>query len=89
MGASATPKPVLYFYHKADCHLCDAMARQLAEFKRAANIRFEIVARDIRDNPRWYRRYREYVPTLVLNRREICHYFLDTDELKAALSGDE
>lgn len=84
-------KPILYFYRKAGCHLCDDMARRLVEFRRrpAADlgIQFEIVERDIKDDPRWYQRYREYVPTLVMGQREICYYFLDKDELTAALSG--
>lgn len=88
-ATGSTNRPVVYFYRKADCHLCEDMARELVAFRREveADLRFEIVERDIEDAPRWYERYREYVPTLVVDRREICHYFLDKDELKAALSG--
>ena len=86
-------KPTVYFYRKTGCHLCDDMARGLVEFKRGPAVdlgmQFEIVERDIEDDPRWYQRYREYVPTLVMGQREICYYFLDKDELKAALSGVE
>ncbi len=81
--------PVIYFYRKTDCHLCEDMARDLDEFlsQLKTEARFKIVERNIEDDPRWYRRYREYVPTLVVNRREVCYYFLDKDELRAALAG--
>ena len=82
-------KPTLYFYRKSGCCLCDEMACGLVEFRRGPatdlGIQFEIVERDIEDDPGWYQRYREYVPMLVLGQREICYYFLDQDELKAAL----
>ncbi len=93
--------PIVYFYHKPDCHLCEHMARELDEFKDELagnnhdnghdNIHFYIVQRNIEDDPDWYENYREYIPTLVLEevtgQREICYYFLDKDELKSALLG--
>lgn len=86
-------KVIIHFYRKHDCHLCDDMARGLAESMREwgesgeldSGREYEIIGRDIEDDPRWYRRYREYVPVLVVDGREICHYFLDKDDLKEAL----
>ena len=87
-GATRKP-PTVYFYRKEGCHLCDDMARELAAFRRETGLGFEVVERDIEADPRWYARYREYVPTLLLGGREVCHYFFDPDEFRAALSGDE
>ncbi len=91
LTSAPTAAPVIYFYRKAGCHLCDDMARGLVEFAREMDgrVAFEVVARDIEDDERWYRRYREYVPVLVVGREEVCYYFLDKDELRAALSSDE
>ncbi len=85
---AAAKKIIVYFYRKSGCHLCDDMARGLDEFRRemGGGLDFEVVARDIEADARWWRRYWEYVPTLVVRRREVCHYFLDKDELRAALS---
>lgn len=92
MNAPAN-KVIIHFYRKHGCHLCDDMARGLAESMREwresgeldSGREYEIIGRDIEDDPRWYRRYREYVPVLVVDGREICHYFLDKDDLKEAL----
>ena len=77
----------VYFYRKTDCHLCEEMARELADF-RAEN-KFQVIERDIEDDPKWFAKYREYVPVLVIGSREICYYFFDGDELKSALQDDE
>ncbi len=80
-------KPIVYFYHKQSCHLCDDMLHGLLAFQREWDaVAFEIIKRDIADNEHWYRHYWEYVPTLVIDEQEVCHYFLDVDELKATLS---
>ncbi|MGI9311323.1 MAG: glutaredoxin family protein [bacterium] len=79
-------KATVYFYRKRGCHLCDDMERALAAFRRESDADFRVVARDIESDQSWYRRYREYVPTLVLGEVEVCHYFFDQDELTAALS---
>lgn len=80
-------KTVIHFYRKAGCHLCDDMARALAAFmsELESRDRYAMIARDIDDDPRWFERYREYVPVLVVDGVEICHYFFDRDEFAAAL----
>jgi len=80
-------KTVIHFYRKADCHLCDDMARALEAFMNGLESRdgYAIIQRDIDDDPRWFARYREYVPTLVIGAREVCYYFFDADEFRAAL----
>ena len=82
-------KRTVYFYRKRDCHLCEDMARELNDFRHELGNNddtFAIVERDIDEDEKWYARYREYVPTLVLEQEEICHYFFDRDELINALA---
>lgn len=78
----------IIFYTHQDCHLCDDMEGQLSAF--IANIRGQIIVdvlmRDIEDHAHWYKCYHEYVPVLVVNDEEVCHYFLDSDELMSALT---
>ena len=73
----------LYFYYKEDCHLCEQMQISLGAYLMELNIadRVNIVMCDIEDNTRWFELYREYVPVLVINDEEICHYFFDREEL--------
>jgi len=80
-------KTVIHFYRKTDCHLCEDMARALAGFmdELESRDRYAIIERDIDDDPRWFARYRAYVPTLVIGAREVCYYFFDADEFRAAL----
>ncbi len=79
--------PVIYFYRKDGCELCDRMAAGLEALRGQVppGVKFEIVERDIEDQDHWYRRFREYVPVLVVNGEEVCHYFLDEDDLIKAL----
>ncbi|MGI9316388.1 MAG: glutaredoxin family protein [bacterium] len=75
-------------YIKEDCHLCDQMLAQLSEINKDQNgaPRFRLTLRDIEDRADWYEHYREYVPVIVVNNQEVCHYFLDQDEFEQALS---
>jgi len=70
-------------YVKQDCHLCEDMLKNLntflSEFEQ--DISASIIIRDIDDRENWYQRYREYVPVLVVNGEEVCHYFFDSEEL--------
>lgn len=73
----------IFFYYKEDCHLCEQMSVRLNEFiaGRGATYRLKIVARDIEDDDSWFAEYREYIPVLVANGQEVCHYFFDEQEL--------
>jgi len=72
-------------YIKDGCELCDTMVAQLTALQLSWQSAFNIILREIEDSEEWYARYREYVPVLVVNGEEVCHYFLDTDEFKQAL----
>ncbi len=95
--APAAAPLTIYFYRKHGCHLCDDMARELLAVKREWAARddlrpFKITERDISQDARWYSRYHECVPALAIvagaqaNEQPICYYFLEQDELQAALS---
>ena len=79
-------------YVKEECGLCEQLLEELNEYIEGldltrsgvkTDLRIEI--RDIEDRPEWYKQYREYVPTVVVNDREVCHYFFDARELEEAL----
>ena len=74
-------------YVKDGCHLCDQMLAQLADINKDRNgaPRFRLTTRDIEERQDWYELYREYVPVVVVNNEEVCHYFLDQHELEQAL----
>ena len=77
----------IIFYHKPDCHLCDRMVEDLNAFLTETKLlsAVKVIRRDIEDDADWYDRYREYVPVLVVNDEEVCHYFLDKEDLREAL----
>ena len=78
----------IYFYFKDDCHLCDQMAKELQHFVSGPGAGFDmsIISRDIEDNESWLCKYREYVPLLVANGQEVCHYFFDEQEMLEVLN---
>lgn len=48
--------------------------------------KINIEIRDIEDNRQWYKKYIEFVPILMVNNEEVCHYFLDENKLMAAIN---
>ena len=72
---------------KDQCSLCDDMVAGLKNLQKVwrQSLPFSIQLNDIEDRQDWYARYREYVPVVVVNGEEICHYFLEQDELEKAL----
>lgn len=81
-------KVIVDFYYKDDCHLCERMQEELAGFLDSSDCKSRVMVNllDIESNDTWYERYREYVPVLVVNEEEVCHYFLDGDDLTAAIA---
>jgi hypothetical protein len=77
----------LYFYYKEDCHLCDQMQISLTAYLTEFDIvdKVNVVMCDIEDDPQWFEQYREYVPVLVVNDEEICHYFFDREDFDSAI----
>ena len=89
MGQSRLNTVEIIFYTRQDCRLCDDMESKLNAFiaNLGGQIAVDVLMRDIDDHSQWYKRYREYVPVLVVNDEEVCHYFFDRDELMDAIKG--
>lgn len=87
MAKAGSKVPDVYVYIKSDCHLCDTLMveLELALEKRSDAIPPTVLIRDIEDRDDWYALYREYVPVVVVNDEEICHYFFDQQEFDQAL----
>jgi thioredoxin reductase (NADPH) len=79
-----TRAPALTLISRSYCHLCHEMeaAQQplLAEYGAALNVL------DADADPA-LARYDERVPVLLLEERELCHYFLDERAVRMALAG--
>lgn len=79
----------LTLYVRRDCHLCAEMHRALLEAGAggASGARFDVELVDIDADASLAARYGHKVPVLVGAGEEICHYFLDQEQLDAFLSG--
>ena len=74
----------LFFRH--GCDLCEAMRLELHEWILEQGLAdcVEVLPRDVDANPRWHQAYDTLVPVLVVNGRQVCHYFLDPELLNRA-----
>jgi len=74
----------LFFYHRENCHLCDAMRKSLVVFNRnRRTIQWREI--DIDRDVNLIRQYDSQVPVLCFGEQEICHHFFDEKALLAAL----
>lgn len=78
------PMMQLVLYVRQDCHLCTDMHRALMAAGDRRDFRVEVV--DIDADPRLVARYGHKVPVLVGGGEEICHYFLDQEQLAEYLT---
>jgi len=65
------------------CHLCDDMLAALKPYRERYG--FELNVIDVDADVELERAYGEKVPVLLLDEREICHYYLDADALTAVV----
>lgn len=75
--------PVLTFYTKNPCGLCDIVMEELEPYKD--RIVIEKVDITQKDNIRWLRLYRHDIPVLFLNGIFLCMHRLDKDLLERRL----
>jgi hypothetical protein len=73
----------LTLYGRAGCHLCDEMKAGLLAMR--PSLEFVLTEVEVGWEGPLADRYGELVPVLELAGREICHYFLDEDRLRAAI----
>ncbi len=53
--------PTFILYSKAGCHLCEGLLEKLHQIDE---FQFEVVVRDIIENPEWFEAYQYEVPVL-------------------------
>ncbi|MDA8011634.1 MAG: glutaredoxin family protein [Gammaproteobacteria bacterium] len=78
--------PEVHFYRKADCELCEELARELNEYRAAPRApEFRLVERDVETDAAWMARYGERVPALVVGGISLSEYFFDPERFEAGL----
>lgn len=75
---------VLTLYGRVYCHLCHDMEVALASLREEFGFALETV--DVDSDPELENRLGELVPVLMAGDRELCHYFLDHDAVRAYLT---
>ena len=74
---------VVTLYTKPGCHLCEAIEQTLRAASEQRN--FDLVIRNIDDSTEDHTRYRDAIPVVTLNGREIARYRISRAEFDAAL----
>ncbi|WP_025770318.1 glutaredoxin family protein [Thioalkalivibrio sp. HK1] len=77
----------LVVYERMGCHLCEDMVATLAEWRKELDIDIERV--DVDRSAELAARYGLRVPVLVCGDAEVCHFFLDLEALREAVSEGE
>jgi glutaredoxin len=75
---------VVTLYTKPGCHLCDAVEQVIAQARR--HHPFDLVLRNILDDPADLARYQNDVPVVCVNGVEIARHRLERTELERALA---
>ena len=87
MSEQASDHVEILFYFREECDLCEQMDFELREYistvHPGSDIRVNM--RDIDDDRQWNEKYGKFVPVLVVNGEQVCHYFFDCDEVRLAL----
>ena len=74
---------VVTLYTKPGCHLCEPVAETIAQAAAQRPIRVE--KRNILDDPAEYDRYKNAIPVVAVNGREVARYRLSLQDLLAAI----
>jgi len=74
---------IVTLYSKPDCHLCEAVEQVIERVRR--DVPFDLVKRNIVDDPRDLETYGELIPVVVLDGREVARYRMTEAQLRAAL----
>ncbi|MGR3915176.1 MAG: glutaredoxin family protein [Gammaproteobacteria bacterium] len=78
--------PAVYFYRRADCELCEELARELGEYRTAPGARaFHLIARDVAADASWAARYGALVPALEIGGIAVCETFFDQARFEEGL----
>lgn len=74
---------IVTLYTKEGCHLCEQALDVIEQVRQKAP--FELILRDILDNPADYDLYKHDVPVVTLNGREIARHRLTAEQLGSAI----
>jgi glutaredoxin len=74
----------LKLYGRTWCHLCDDMRAALEPLVVEFGVQLEVI--DIDADASLEARYNEWVPVLVFEGVELCHYHLDEARVRSALA---
>ena len=77
--------PIIQLLGREDCDLCDAVEAELASYRQACKVAFEVEWIDVDSNPDLKHRFGDKVPVLMLGGAELCHYFFDPEAVESAL----
>ena len=66
-------------YSKPDCHLCDRAKEVIERCRSKVDFTLEVV--DISQNPELLERYRNDIPVILLDGREIARHFVRERQL--------
>ena len=77
-------QPLVTFYTRAGCHLCDDAKRVLAEARRKAAFAYEEI--DIDRHPEWLGLYNEEVPVIAIDGRKAFKYRVAVSEFLKRLA---
>lgn len=72
-------------YTRAGCHLCEEMAAALLALQ--TELDFGLTEVEVGWSGALAERYGPLLPVLELDGREVCHYFIDEERLRAVLAG--
>ncbi len=85
VSAQSGSKPHLTLYSRTYCHLCDDMLAALESLRGEHD--FDVKVVDVDADPVLEARFDERVPVLEADGRELCHYLLDEQAVRAYLAG--
>ena len=85
MSADAPVAAPLVLISRSYCHLCHDMEAVVRPLAVAFDVALELV--DVDASEELEALYGERVPVLRHGDRELCHYFVDADALRAYLAG--
>ncbi len=61
-------------YSKPECHLCDLAKDVIERCRKKVDFNLEVI--DISQNPELFERYRNDIPVILLDGREIARHFV-------------
>jgi len=81
----STRRPTLILYGRSNCHLCD-VAKEIIEAVRT-RVDFDVIERDVDDDPDWAEAYGDQVPVAFLRERKVFKYRVDPAALERLIRG--